>query len=308
MFELTPKGFPASELEFGDDEITIEKVLLHNDEELNDANSNLKTVQRNEIGQMIGSGCLMQRSNQDMANLNPTSSLISSFPNDLLHRKENAKQFNQEVKPHPCQCFPSNSPTFSNDTADRFRIFSNLDNSSGSASDNVSSANSPLSHWNISPASPVYTSSDFIQSSMFFPNKSHVLPNAATRSFQNEANFPALNLKDSCHINSSITCPNVKLPSLSRYVRVSQGQSSLQSTTLSQFTPKDAPIVTHAFRKLGPKVQPPQLGIRSSFNRPAFKHPHQVSSVPLSRDLHSDNVLVVNSLCEDLNLKRDPSL
>lgn len=73
--------------------------------------------------------------------------------------------------------------------------------------------------------------------------------------------------------NPSVT----KLPSLSYEVPTSQVQRSYQNTTLSQFTPKDTSVVTHAFHKLRPNFSNARYGTPSTLSAPRVLNPKTLS-------------------------------
>ena len=92
-----------------------------------------------------------------------------------------------------------------------------------------------------------------------------------------------------CSTNSSST--STKLPSLSHQLPISSVQRSFQSTTLSQFTPKNTPFVSHAFHNLGPGILGPSLGTPQYGTRLTIPIRH----VTAPNDLDSNSSLVVKS-------------
>ena len=129
-------------------------------------------------------------------------------------------------------------------------------------------------------------SSSFMNSILPLPSSSVNLPDSSTSTNCRE------NLSNPLpsHFNTNHTITNTKLPSLPHNVPTSPGRRSLQSTTLSQFTPKCTPSVTHAFHNLGPSVN--AFETRSTF-------PTRHISSP--RDLHSSIPLAVKSDLKHMN-------
>ena len=132
------------------------------------------------------------------------------------------------------------------------------------------------------------SSSGFMNSILPLPSSSLVLPDSSTSTncHQNLSN-PL-----SSHFNTNHTITNTKLPSLPHNVPTSPGRRSLQSTTLSQFTPKCTPSVTHAFHNLGPSVNAFQFETRSTIPT------HHISP---PRDLHSRIPLAAKSDLKHMN-------
>ena len=126
----------------------------------------------------------------------------------------------------------------------------------------TSSVESQLEQSEISRTVPL----DFINNPVQFQNSSLVCVNSSSgNSLENIGSRPTLNF--GCSTNSSST--STRLPSLAHHLPTSSFQRSLQNTTLSQFTPKSPPFISHAFHNLGPKilgpnVEMPQHGTRSN--------------------------------------------
>lgn len=288
-FDITPEAFQASELEFDEDETIIERILFHNNEQLN--KSNLKTFNETVTRPVLESS--KQGSQPDMtASISPyLTHQTSTIPilDNQLNCKENTSEVNQTAGR---QSFP-NVPSTSS-------ILSSLETSLPADIPCIKSfSNSQLDQSEISQTNPVI--SGFMNSAypIQFPNSSLIRPNSPTtpNSFENLSNLPASNFN--CYANSSIT--STKLPSLPHNVPTSSVQRSLQSTTLSQFTPKGTPFVSHAFHNLGPKALGPGVeALRYGTTGSTFS----ARRVSAPRDPYSNTLLVplvVKSESQHLN-------
>ena len=217
-FDKTPEAFRASELEFDKDKSIIERVLVRNYEQSN--KSNLKTM--NDTRPLLGTS--KKESTSDLStSISNDPSIQSSKCNTLVSDKIDLESNSREL---------NHTTGFSNVLGTitppaLSKLEASLFNSVSIPSSSFSQVAQTNPSMNIQ-----------------FHNTSPVNPSCTSSSNAIENREP--------HANSSST--GSKLPSLSHHVPTSSVQRSFQTTTLSQFTPKGTPLVTHAFHNLGPKV------------------------------------------------------
>ena len=204
------------------------------------------------------------------------TSIFSAFACGQLNYKDNMREIDETAVR---QNFPNVSG--SNTSA----ILVNH-NTLLSGTGNIPSVRSQLDQSELSQTSPL----DFVNSPVQFQNPSLLCVNSSASGntlAENLGNLQTSNFY--CSTNSSST--STKLPSLSHQLPISSVQRSFQSTTLSQFTPKNTPFVSHAFHNLGPGILGPSLGTPQYGTRSTIPIRH----VSAPNDLDSNSSLVVKS-------------